>query len=181
MEDRLSFSPTICSPVERNSAVKPSDSAKTMRTADPMTKHCESDATTTHGQPPQFFSELTQAIRSASPLPKRRSCEQNLGRWRSTLRDGEHRCRLRSVAFGIMQVAPETNIQYSGVRRRVWNSPEERCTRRSEKRDPDGKPNAAIERQPHLAFTPRQWDVRKRVFPLDHDLLPSVENLSPHW
>ena len=181
MEDRLSFSPTICSPVERNSAVKPSDSAKTMRTADPMTKHCESDATTTHGQPPQFLSELTRGIRGAPPLPKRRSCEQNLGRWRSTLRDGEHRCRLRSVAFGIMQVAPETNIQYSSVRRRVWNSPEERCTPRVEKRNPHGKRPAAIQRQPNLALTPRQRDIRKRVLPLDHDLLPSIKNLSRHW
>ena len=162
-------------------AVKPSDSAKTMRTADPITKHCESDVTTTHGQPPQFLSELTQGIRGAPPLPKRRSCEQNLGCWRSTLRDGEHRCRLRSVTFGIMQVAPETNIQYSSVRRRVWNSPEERCTPRVEKRNPHGKRPAAIQRQPNLALTPRQRDIRKRVLPLDHDLLPSIKNLSHHW
>src|SRR5262249_27143972 len=40
---------------------------------------------------------------------------------------------------------------------------------------------AAIQRQPSLAFTPRQADVRKRVLPLDHELLPSVENLSRHW
>ena len=99
----------------------------------------------------------------------------------STLRDGEHRCRLGSVAFGIMQVAPEADVQDRRVGRRVGNSPEERCTPRVEKRNPHGKTPAAIQRQPSLALTTRQGDVRKRVPPLDHDLLPSVENLSRHW
>jgi hypothetical protein len=92
--------------------------------------------------------------------------------------DGEHRCRLGSVTFGVMQVAPETNIKYSCIGRRVRNGPQERCTPRVEKRDPRGKRPPAVQRQPSFALTPRQWDIRKRVLPLDHGLLPRIENLS---
>ena len=114
----------------------------------------------------------------APPLATRWSCEQNLGR--STLRDGEHRCRLGSVTFGIMQVAPETDVQNRRIGRRVRNCPEQRCTRRGEECAPRERP-AAIHRQPKLALTPRQRDVRKLVVPLDHDPLPRVENLSRYW
>ena len=80
-----------------------------------------------------------------------------------------------------MQVTPEADVQDRRVGRRVRNSPEERCIPRVEKRNPQGKTPAAIQRQPSLALTPRQGDVRKHVLPLDHDLLPRVENLSRCW
>src|SRR6266550_6001911 len=99
-------------------------------------------------------------------------------RRRYRLCDHKSRCRLGSVAFGIMQVAPEADVQDRRVGRRVRNSPEERCTPRVEKRNPHGKTPPAIQRQPSLALTTRQGDVRKGVLPLDHELLPSVENLS---
>ena len=108
-------------------------------------------------------------------------CRQNLVRLRWALRDHKHRRRLRSVAFGVMQVTSEADVQDRRVGRRIRDSPEERCTPRVEPCDPHGKRTAAVQRQPSLALTPRQRNVRKRVLPLDHDLLPGVENLSRHW
>lgn len=108
-------------------------------------------------------------------------CRQNLVRSRWALRDHKHRRRLRSVAFGVMQVTSEADVQDRRVGRRIRDSPEERSIPRVEPRDPHGKRTAAVQRQPSLALAPRQRNVRKCVLPLDHDLLPGVENLPRHW
>src|SRR6478609_7684064 len=78
-------------------------------------------------------------------------CRQNLVRLRWALRDHKHRCRLRSEAFGIMQVTSEADIQDRRVCRRIRDSPKEGCIPWVEPRDPDRKRNATVQRQPSLA------------------------------
>ena len=87
-------------------------------------------------------------------VSSQRCCRQNLVRLRWALRDHKHRRRLRSVAFGIMQVTSEADVQDRRVGRRIWDSPEEGCIPWVEPRDPHRKRNAAIQRQPSLALAP---------------------------
>jgi hypothetical protein len=102
-----------------------------------------------------FLRGLFQEIRTASP-GKAWSCRQNLVEFPCTLRDHKSRCSLGAVAFGVPPFAPEANVQDRCLRRRVRNSPVEKCSLRVEdRRNAHGEALAAIQRQPNFHLTAR--------------------------
>jgi hypothetical protein len=99
--------------------------------------------------------------------------------WGRSARDHKSRCRLRTVAFGIVELAREANVQHSRIGRRVWNGPIVIFGVRSDRRRNARRESpAAIQRQPNFHLASARVNLGESRGLRDPDSLPRVENLS---